>query len=52
MFTYAQVKWFYSQSEHTYYLNYFIINNVNLCFLLEGKCLFYTSKNKEDIAEL
>ena len=25
MFTYAHVKWFYGQSEHGYYLNYFII---------------------------
>ena len=25
MFTYAHVKWFYGQSEHAYYLNYFII---------------------------
>ena len=24
-FTYAHVKWFYGQSEHAYYLNYFII---------------------------
>ena len=24
MFTYAHVKWFYDQSERTYYLNYFI----------------------------
>ena len=24
VFTYAHVKWFYGQSEHTYYLNYFI----------------------------
>ena len=24
MFTYAHVKWFYGQSEHAYYLNYFI----------------------------
>ena len=24
MFTYAHVKWFYSQSERAYYLNYFI----------------------------
>ena len=25
VFTYAHVKWFYDQSEHTHYLNYFII---------------------------
>ena len=25
VFTYAHVKWFYSQSERAYYLNYFII---------------------------
>ena len=25
MFTYAHVKWFYGQSEHMYYLNYFIM---------------------------
>ena len=25
VFTYAHVKWFYGQSEHAYYLNYFII---------------------------
>ena len=24
MFIYAHVKWFYGQSEHAYYLNYFI----------------------------
>ena len=24
VFTYAQVKWFYGQSERAYYLNYFI----------------------------
>ena len=24
VFTYAYVKWFYGQSEHAYYLNYFI----------------------------
>ena len=24
VFTYTHVKWFYGQSEHTYYLNYFI----------------------------
>ena len=24
VFTYAHVKWFYGQSEHAYYLNYFI----------------------------
>ena len=24
VFTYAHVKWFYGQSEHVYYLNYFI----------------------------
>ena len=29
MFTYAHVKWFYGQSEHSYYLNYFIILFVN-----------------------
>ena len=23
VFTYAHVKWFYGQSEHAYYLNYF-----------------------------
>ena len=28
MFTYSHVKWFYGQSEHVYYLNYFIKNNV------------------------
>ena len=25
VFTYAHVKWFHGQSEHAYYLNYFII---------------------------
>ena len=25
MFTYAHVKWFYGQSEHMYYLNFFIM---------------------------
>ena len=25
VFTYAHVKWFYGQSEHVYYLNYFIM---------------------------
>ena len=25
MFAYAHVKWFYGQSEHMYYLNYFIM---------------------------
>ena len=24
VFTYAHVKWFYGQSEHAYYLNYYI----------------------------
>ena len=24
VFTYTHVKWFYGQSEHVYYLNYFI----------------------------
>ena len=28
VFTYTHVKWFYGQSEHAYYLNYFIIVNV------------------------
>ena len=28
VFTYAHVKWFYGQSERTYYLKYFIMNNV------------------------
>ena len=28
VFTYTHVKWFYSQSEHVYYLNYFIIVDV------------------------
>ena len=27
VFTYAHVKWFYGQSERTYYLNYFIKPN-------------------------
>ena len=27
VFTYAHVKWFYGQSERTYYLNYFIISS-------------------------
>ena len=27
MFRYAHVKWFYSQSERAYYLNYFIIRD-------------------------
>ena len=26
VFTYVHVKWFYDQSEHIYYLNYFILN--------------------------
>ena len=30
VFTYAHVKWFYGQSEHVYYLNYFIMNNKKL----------------------
>ena len=25
VFTYAHVRWFYGQSEHAYYLNYFIM---------------------------
>ena len=35
VFTYVHVKWFYGQSEHAYYLNYFIMvdstteNNAN-----------------------
>ena len=40
MFTYAHVKWFYSQSERAYYLNYFIMliykwerNLVNINFV-------------------
>ena len=24
VFTYPHIKWFYGQSEHAYYLNYFI----------------------------
>ena len=28
VFTYARVKWFYSQSERTYYLNYSIKNHI------------------------
>ena len=28
VFTYTHVKWFYGQSEHVYYLNYFIIVDV------------------------
>ena len=28
VFTYACVKWFYSQSERTYYLNYSIKNHI------------------------
>ena len=29
VFTYAHVKWFYGESEHAYYLNYFIkINGI------------------------
>ena len=27
VFRYAHVKWFYGQSERTYYLNYFIIRD-------------------------
>ena len=30
VFTYAHVKWFYGQSEHAYYLNYFIKYNNSL----------------------
>ena len=30
VFTYAHVKWFYGQSEHAYYSNYFI--NLNVCW--------------------
>ena len=29
-FTYAHVKWYYGQSEHAYYSNYFI--NLNVCW--------------------
>ena len=29
MFTYADAKWFYGQSECVYYLNYFIMRNIN-----------------------
>ena len=28
VFTYAHVKWFYGQSECTYYLKYFIMYNI------------------------
>ena len=30
MFTYTHVKWFYGQSERTYYLNYFIKHIENM----------------------
>ena len=33
VFTYAHVKWFYGQSEHVYYLNYFMIQNMLKAFL-------------------
>ena len=28
VFTYAHVKWFYGQSEHAYFVNYFIMLHV------------------------
>ena len=33
VFTYSHVKWFYGQSEHVYYLNYFMIQNMLIAFL-------------------
>ena len=40
LFTYAHVKWFYGQSEHTHYLNYFYssIWCVNFTYLLLSEC--------------
>ena len=34
VFTYTHVKWFYGQSEHAYYLNYFIM----CCYCKEEMC--------------
>ena len=53
MFTYANVKWFYGQSECAYYLNYFISCGSTLKFyflLLLGIVMcnneFETKENK------
>ena len=35
VFTYANVKWLYGQSEHAYYLNYFINDNIITMMCLE-----------------
>ena len=34
VFTYTHVKWFYSQSERVYYLNYFISIGCLICILI------------------
>ena len=34
VFTYTHVKWFYSQSERVYYLNYFISIDCLICILI------------------
>lgn len=40
MFTYAHIKWFYGQSENTYYLNYFInVDSTKWAWLLESRHL-------------
>ena len=37
VFTYAHVKWFYSQSERAYYLNYFIVPYIKGALTLQPK---------------
>ena len=34
VFIHAHVKWFYSQSEHAYYLNYLISMGCLICILI------------------
>ena len=41
MFAYAHVKWFYGQSEHMYYLNYFIMKVFKKIFSSTWKLSMY-----------
>ena len=45
VFTYAHVKWFYGQSEHAHYLNYFITvtNGIISSSRLSLNVRFYTN---------
>ena len=44
MFAYAHVKWFYGQSEHMYYLNYFIMKVFKKNFSSTWKLNVFTYK--------